>query len=208
MALADLSLQAFLDDLGSDKPTPGGGGAAALTGANAAGLVGMVARLTVKHPEFAQHQTRFQTMIETADTIREELRNGIDSDAAAFGALMASYKLPKTSPEEKQTRSVAIQNGLVAAAESPLKIARRCGQLIAMALELAENGNPHTVSDAGAAALLAESALRSALLQVRINLKSLKDATYVQACRDEIENLEHVAAEQCQQTLAATLTKL
>lgn len=209
MTLADLNLEEFLAELGSDSSTPGGGGAAALTGANAAGLVSMVARLTARHSEFAaKHEMRLQEIIASADRLREDLRHAIDQDALAFGGLMAAFKLPKNTTEEKQARSEAVQVGLKLAAASPLEIARLCAVLVAMALELAQIGNPHTVTDAGTAATLAEAALVGALLQTRVNLKTLKDTAYVEAVRREIATLEKAAASERAKTLEITLAKL
>ncbi len=208
MKLADLSLKDFLDALGSDKATPGGGAVAALTGANAAGLVGMVARLTLNHPEAVPRIADIHGFIATADRLRQELRAAIDSDAQAFDNLMAAYKLPKTDEAEKQQRNQAIQVGLKAATDSPLNIARSCYELLTIAGTLTQVGGSQVVSDAGAAALLAEAALRSALLQARINLRSLKDTEYAAAARSEIEHLEQWGQSQRDAALQITLDKL
>ena len=208
MKLADLTLKDFLDELGSDKATPGGGAVAALTGANAAGLVGMVAHLSLNHSEILEQIANIHEFITMADRLREELRDAIDSDAQAFDSLMAAYKLPEDQEAAKQTRNQAIQSGLKVATESPLSIARSCYELLTIARSLTEVGNKQVVSDAGAAALLAEAALRSALLQARINLRSLKDTEYVTASCNEIDRLEQLAQTNRDAALQTTLAKL
>lgn len=208
MSLAELKLTEFLDALGSDSSTPGGGGAAALTGATAAGLVTMVARLTARHPEYAAHEPHLREITTATDTLRQELIAAIDGDAAVFGQLMAGYKLPKSTETEKQQRTQTIQANLRAATESPLNIARRCLQVIKLALELVQTGNPHTISDAGAAAVLGQAALESALLQARINLKTLKDSQYVATVRQEIATLEQESQQLRQQAFTLTVERL
>jgi len=202
------TISEFLEQLGSDAPTPGGGGAAALTGAAAAGLVTMVARLTTGREAFATHETRLQEIIGQGDELRQELLAAIEGDATAFETLMSSYRLPKTTPEEKAERTSKIQEGLLLATESPLGIAHRCATLVELAAELVEIGNPLTVSDAGTAAVLAESALQGALLQARINLKSLKNAEYVEKTRAEIAELTQHSQTARDNALHATLAKL
>lgn len=208
MKLAELKVTEFLEVLGSDSSTPGGGGAAALTGANAAGLVGMVARLTARHPEYAAHEPHLREIIAATDFLRDELTHAIDGDAAVFGQLMAGYKLPKATEAEKQQRSQIIQANLRAATESPLNIARRCLEVIKLALELVQTGNPHTISDAGAAAVLGQAALESALLQARINLKTLKDSQYIAAVRQEIAALEQQSRQLRDQAFTLTVERL
>ena len=146
MDFANSTISDFLAALGSKEATPGGGGAAALTGANAAALVTMVARLTAGRPAFAEIEERVQHIIAQGDSIRAEL----------------------TAANAKEAQ--------IGATESPLTIARHCATLTEFAAELAESGNPQTVTDAATAVLLAEAALQVAILQARINLISIKDA--------------------------------
>jgi formiminotetrahydrofolate cyclodeaminase len=184
-----LTLSEFLDKLGSKEATPGGGGAAALSGASAAGLVTMVARLTTGKLAFAAIEERLQLIIQTGDQIRAELLSMIAKDAEAFEAVMAVYAMPRTTDAEKSSRSAALQPALKGATESPLEIARRCAIVAEMAADLAEAGNPQTITDASTAAALAESALQGAIMQARINLKSIKDIEYLAEKRAEIVGL-------------------
>ena len=172
---ADLSLAAFADALASDSATPGGGSASALAGALAASLVVMVARMTDGREAVAAE----------ADAIREELLALVDEDARAFDRVMAAFRLPKETDEDKAARSEAIQRGYQAATEPPARLCARALRVLELAVEVAERGNPNAVSDAGVAALLAGSALEGAALNVLINVGSI---------RDEVFRGEHEAA--------------
>jgi formiminotetrahydrofolate cyclodeaminase len=205
---ADLTIAEFLERLGSSSATPGGGGAAALTGAQAAGLLTMVARLTAGRPAFASIETRVQEIIQEGDRRRQELSAAVDRDAAAFEAVMAAYALPRATPEEKEARAATLQPALKGATESPLTIARHCATIASLAAELAETGNPQIITDAGTAALLAEAALTGAVLQARINLKAIKDPEYVERANGEISFLLMAGREGRERALAAVEQKL
>ncbi len=168
MSYRDLTLAGFLDELSSGAATPGGGCAAALAGALAAGLVAMVARNTGALDAIAAE----------ADGLRGELEELVDVDAAAFERVMAAFRLPKETEEQKAERSAAIQAGYRAAVEPPAAVCERALRVLELAAEVAERGNPNAVSDAGVAALLAASALDGAALNVEINLGSIKDEAY------------------------------
>ena len=187
--LSELHLEEFLERLGSKEATPGGGGAAALTGANAAGLVTMVGRLTTGRPAYAAIEAQLQQVIEEGDQIRANLLRAIDADAAAFEAVMAAYGLPRATAEDKAARQIALQPALRGATESPLLIVRLCQKVVEMAAWLAEAGNPQTITDAGTAAALGYAAMQGASMQARINLKALKDHHYVKHTGTEIEQL-------------------
>jgi formiminotetrahydrofolate cyclodeaminase len=187
--LADLNITEFMARLGAKDATPGGGGAAALVGASAAGLVTMVARLTVGRPAFAAIEERLQAIIVAGDRLRSELLRAIDGDAEAFETVMAAYALPRATPQEKEQRQAAIQPALVVATEAPLATARACREVALLAAELAETANPQTISDAATAAVLAGAALQGAIFQARINLKSIKDGQYTEKTAFEISKL-------------------
>lgn len=206
--LADLTLKEFLEQLGSNSPTPGGGGAAALSGAQAAGLLTMVARLTAGREAFAAIEPKVQEIIIEGDRRRQELLEAIDRDATAFQAVMAIYSMPRSTTEEKEARTAALQPALKGATESPLAIARHCASIVSLAADMAEAGNPQTITDAGTAALLAEAALTGAVLQARINLKSIKEIEYVKRAEGEIAFLMMTAREGRARAMAAVEQKL
>jgi formiminotetrahydrofolate cyclodeaminase len=181
MALRELTLEQFTEALASSAATPGGGSASALSGALAAGLVAMVARNTVANPSFADRAVALKEIASEVERHRGELISLVDADAASFERVMAAFRLPKETPEQKEARSREIQAGYQAAVEPPELVCRHALEVLALAGRVAELGNPNAVSDAGVAALLAAAALEGAALNVEINLGSIKDETF----RDE-----------------------
>jgi glutamate formiminotransferase/formiminotetrahydrofolate cyclodeaminase len=117
-------------------------------------------------------------------------------DAAAFQNYLAARRLPRATPEERQARTAAIQAATLAAAQAPLAVARQCLALLPLCRAVAEHGNPNVASDAGVAAILAEAAVRSAGLNVRVNLPGLADAEQRRALAEEIAALETAAGPQ------------
>ncbi|MBN8637652.1 MAG: glutamate formimidoyltransferase [Anaerolineae bacterium] len=161
----------FLNALASADPTPGGGSAAAYAGAMAAGLVAMVARVTVGKKKYADVEARMLEIIPQAETLRAELDKGVQRDADAFTAVIDAFKLPKDAPE----RPAAIEEATLNAARIPLNAAETALKVLALAAEVAETGNLNAVSDAGSAGSLAHTAIYAAGLNVKINAKSLTD---------------------------------
>ena len=178
MALRELSLEQFTKALASSAATPGGGSASALSGALAASLVAMTARITAADPEFADRAAALEEIATEAERLRQELVTLVDEDSAAFERVMAAFRLPKETPELKEARSREIQAGYKAAVEPPQLVCRQALDVLALAARAAELGNPNVVSDVGVAALLAASALEGAALNVEINLGSIKDETF------------------------------
>ncbi len=191
----DLNVEQFLEALASKEPVPGGGSGAALAGALGAALVSMVCNLTIGKKGYESVQEEMEAILVQSERIRIELPRLLEADTQAYSQVMAAYRLPRASDEEKQARNEAIQQRLKEAAEVPLRIAEQCGQIVALALPAAQMGNKWAVSDAGVGALLGEAALRSALLNVHINLASIHDAGYVAAMRQQAEALVAKAAE-------------
>lgn len=171
----DGSLRGYLDSLASSSPTPGGGSAAALAGALAAALVSMVANLTISSPRWEDAHPAAKVLLARSSALVEELQDLVETDAAAFESVSKAMKLPKESNEEKQVRSEELQKALHWAMAVPLDVARRADTVAQLALEAAEIGNVNVISDAGAAALLAQAAVKTARLNVAINAASISD---------------------------------
>lgn len=171
------SLQPWIDDLASAAPTPGGGAAAAMCGALGAALVSMVARLTAGRPRYASVAETVQSTLSASELLRRELSDLAEADATAFGAVAAAYRLPKSTGEQQVMRQAAIQAALLVATEVPLRIAEVALSVLTLARTMAEIGNRTVRSDAGAAALMSQAALRAALLNVDENLRNLADGT-------------------------------
>ena len=198
----------FLDRLASGAATPGGGSAAAIMGAMGAALVSMMCNLTIGKKNYAEVEGEMRAVLDDAETLRHRLADMVAEDIAAFDGLMAAYGLPKDSDAQKAQRSAAIQSCLKAATEAPLACARASADVIALALRAAKVGNTNVISDAGVGALAAQAALRSAALNVYINVPSLKDATYATACRQEIDALLASAVPLAEQTYELVKSKL
>jgi formiminotetrahydrofolate cyclodeaminase len=195
----DMSMWGFLDTLASGAPTPGGGGAAAVAGAMAAALISMVCNLTLGRQRYAAVADEMQTLLERAETVRSELQQLADEDVVAFTRLSAAYKLPRVTDADVATRRDAIQAALRRATDVPLRTARAAAAVLPLCAPVAERGNQAAVSDVGVAVLLAQAAVRSALLNVDINLRTLEDQLYAQQVRSDVAQLTdglHDAAEQ------------
>lgn len=186
---SDLTVSQFLDVLASKEPVPGGGSGAALTGALGAALVSMVCNLTIGKKGYEAVQEEMQQILAQAEAIRTELPQLLEADTQVYGQVMAAYRLPRTTEEEKQARDTAIQQRLIQAAEVPFRIAERCAQIVALALPAARLGNRWAVSDAGVGALAAEAGMHSALLNVEINLASIQDTVYIAQMRERMAAL-------------------
>lgn len=198
----------FLDELASSAATPGGGSAAAIMGALGAALVSMVCNLTIGKKNYAEVEPEMRSVLHDAEALRQRLADMVAEDIAAFNGLMAAYGLPKLSDEEKAARGAAIQHALRAATEAPLACARACAEVIKLSMRAAEVGNRNVISDAGVGALAAQAALRSAALNVDINVPSLQDQAFAKACRDEMDALLASAVPLSEQAIALVKSKL
>jgi len=191
MAFADL-----LDAFASHDPVPGGGSASAVAGALGASLLLMVA---------AMPKTKSGTPEETADLsaaaarirpLRDRLTMLVDEDSEAYNAVVAAFKLPKGTDEEKAARKDAIQAGTRLATEVPLDTMRASRDALRHAVIVARNGNRNATSDVGVAIELLLCAVKGAGLNVDINLGGLADKDYVERARWERQDLERTAAEE------------
>lgn len=187
--IKDNSLQSFLDDLASQASTPGGGSAAAFSGAMGAALVSMVCRLTIGKKKYAGVEEEMAAILEQAENLRRHLTEMIHADAEAFNNVMAAYGLPRETDEEKVARGEAIQASLKKAASVPLACARVCSQVIKLTKPAAEKGNVNVLSDAGVAALATYAGLRGAALNVSINLGSITDEAFVNEKQAELDEI-------------------
>ena len=160
----------FLDELASDKPTPGGGSAAAFTAAQAAALAEMVARLTIGKKKYIEVESEMREAAGRANELRKKLIVAIAEDSQAFEALMADMHLPKSTPEEIENRNNAILQSTLAASEAPLKTAELALDVMRLLALAAEKGNINAITDAGSGAALAFAAITAAGANVRTNL--------------------------------------
>ena len=173
--LIDKKIHNFLEELASNSPTPGGGSVAALAGALGAALISMVGNLTIGKKKYEDVEEDIKKIISSSEKLRYELSQLIEEDVKAFNNFMATYKMPKETEDEKKIRAEKIQESLIEAAKVPLTVAYKCLEVLSLSKEVAEKGNINVISDAGVAALMAEAALESAILNVKINLTMIKD---------------------------------
>jgi formiminotetrahydrofolate cyclodeaminase len=200
--IKDKTLQQFLDELASKTPTPGGGSVAAVMGAQSAALTSMVCNLTIGKPKYIEVESDMQALLQKSELLREQLTGMIKADIDVFNRLMATYALPKETDEQKSARSAAIQSALHEATEIPLVCARSCAEAIELSRIAAEKGNIAAISDAGVAAMAANSGLKSAALNVHINVAGLKDRDFANKKLAELEAISNgidVAVEQIYQ---------
>jgi formiminotetrahydrofolate cyclodeaminase len=202
------SIDGFLDRLASGDPTPGGGSAAAIMGAMGAALVSMVCNVSFGKKGCEAAEPELRNMLVRSEELRGRLAAMVAEDVAAFDGLMAAYKLPKSSDEEKSRRAATIQTRLERATQVPLECARACFEVVALARRAADLGYKHVISDVGVGVAAADAALRSAALNVFINAPSLKDRGFAANALEEVERLAATSAADAEATYAAVRIKL
>lgn len=177
------TIDIYLQQLASSSPAPGGGSVSGLVGALAMALGQMVVSLSGADEALTR-----------ANRLLEEARNGAlagsEADERAYGGYIAATKLPKGTPEEKQARREAMQAALREAAQTPMRLAELIASMKPTLREVAERGNRHVVSDAQIAMILADAAIASALVNVRVNLPFLRDEVLVQDLESRIARVE------------------
>ncbi|WP_298781462.1 cyclodeaminase/cyclohydrolase family protein [uncultured Fretibacterium sp.] len=187
MKLTDLSLKDFTAKLGSDAPAPGGGSAAALSGALGAALVSMVCNLTKGREKYAEFETLVVNTLKESDELAAALLEGIQKDTNAFDGVIAAYGMPKGTDAEKAARSEAIQNAYKVAILSPEETADNCLAVMRLSKDLLHKSNKNAASDLAVSALQAYAGLIGALENVAINLGAIKDQKYVNDKRKWME---------------------
>ena len=202
--LTKLSCQEFLKKLSSNAPTPGGGGGAAMAGALAAALTSMVGNLTVGKHDFAEQEAEVKEILQDVEGLRLQLLNLVNADAEVFNNFMACYRMPRGTDLEKFSRAQAIQRAAKQAAEVPLKIAKLSLEVMRNAERIAAIGNQGAITDAACSAILGRAALRSAVYNVIVNLKIIKDDFYKQDMYRKLEAMEQEANCLEKSTLATT----
>ncbi len=200
--LADLTIKEFIDRTASSLPVPGGGSAAALGGALAAGLTQMVAGLTIGRKGFEAVEAEMRRIVEQAADLRQQCLRNIDRDSDAYTGVIEAFRLPKSSDEEKDARTHAIQKALQHASRVPLETAELAAQIIDLAARVVKKGNPNAVTDGAVAGMLARTAVLAGAMNVRINLTSIQDRAFVSDMDRQVDELEAKAKQVEQQLLA------
>jgi glutamate formiminotransferase/formiminotetrahydrofolate cyclodeaminase len=191
-SLVRMDLRQFCNETLSDSPAPGGGSVAALMGALGVSLGGMVANLSAGKRGWEDKLQFFSDWAVKAQQLKDELLFLVDEDTAAFNKVMAAFGLPKESAEEKAARSAAIQSANKYAAEIPLRVMETSFKAYQLLGEMAEKGNPASISDVGVGTLAVHACIEGAAMNVRINLAGLKDEALRSSLR---ERMQRVAGE-------------
>jgi len=200
--LVSSSINCFLSELASSSPAPGGGSVAALSGALGSALSSMVCNLTMGKEKYKDVEAEIKEVFCTSEKLRKDLTRLIDEDTNAFNDVMKAFKMPKDSEEQKKHRSKAIQEGYKKAALVPMRTAKLCAEVFDVAYVVAKKGNTNSITDAGVAALMANAGVRAAMLNVRINLSSIKDENFVAQLEKELELLEDISMKKTEEIMA------
>ncbi len=183
---------AWFDALASAEPAPGGGAAASLSAAMGASLVSMVCRLTIGRPKYAEYEDKMKAVLEASETARRRAYALADEDARAFRAVIDGYKLPRGTDEERAHRRSHIRSCLVAAAGVPVRTAALSAEIIGLCREIAEGANRSVLSDVAVAAIAARGALAASIVNVDVNLASIRSEPHRAEIRRSLE--PHVGA--------------
>ncbi|CCY64101.1 formimidoyltransferase-cyclodeaminase [Prevotella sp. CAG:1124] len=187
--LTALTVKGFADETLRESPAPGGGSVAAYMGALGAALGTMVANLSAHKPGWDDRWEEFSRWADKGVELEAELLHLVDEDTEAFNRIMAAFGMPKNTDEDKRLRSEAIQKATLFAAQVPLETMKASFKAFEICKEMAETGNPNSVSDAGVGALAARAAVLGAGLNVKINASSLKNKAQAEALINEANNL-------------------
>jgi glutamate formiminotransferase/formiminotetrahydrofolate cyclodeaminase len=187
--LTEKPVRSFLDELASPAPAPGGGSVAALAGALGAALISMVNNLTIGKEKYASVQDDIKALLKKSETLRKKLADLLEEDVAVYTQLSQTMKMPRDTEEQKTARARAMDRDLKAAADVPLRVAEACVAVMELCRPVAEKGNLNAVSDVGVGILMAEAGLRSAALNILINLGWIKDTRYVSETRKKLNDL-------------------
>jgi glutamate formiminotransferase/formiminotetrahydrofolate cyclodeaminase len=188
-SLVQMDLRQFCNETLSDSPAPGGGSVAALMGALGVSLGGMVANLSAGKRGWEDKLSYFSGWAVKAQQLKDELLFLVDEDTAAFNKVMAAFGLPKDSAEEKAARSAAIQSANKYAAEIPLRVMETAFKGYQLLGEMAEKGNPASISDVGVGLLALRACIEGAAMNVRINLAVLKDKALTSSLREKMQRM-------------------
>lgn len=180
LRLADLKVNDFADEVSVDSPAPGGGSVAALAGGLGAGLISMVGALTTTKKGFEDRFTEMEDLGIKAQELKDSLLIDLDEDTKAFNAVMAASRTKARTPEEKARKAEAVQQANKEATLIPLGVLEKSHRVLKLAEQMAERGNPNSLSDAGVGGLMAAAGAEGAYLNVLINLPGITDTQWVE----------------------------
>ncbi|MAE72326.1 MAG: glutamate formimidoyltransferase [Gemmatimonadetes bacterium] len=206
--LMALPCREFVDEVSRESPAPGGGSVAALVGALGGGLAAMVGNLAIDKVGYEEQSPRLNELALRAQIVKDRLGRSVDTDTEAFNFVLDAMRLPRGNRKEKEARAVAIQQGYQRASRVPLETAKSCLEVIDLAIEIGELGNPASLSDAGVAVLTACAGVEGAAYNVRINLPTIDDPAFRQELSTELDEIVATAKQRRDEFDQLVLKKL
>ncbi len=193
--LSELTILDFLEKIGADSSTPGGGSVAALSAALAASLTEMVANLTIGKKGYGDVENEMKTVVKDALLLRSKLVSAIDNDSEAYKEVLSAMNLPRETDAEKRHREEMIQSKLKQATLVPMAVAEDAIQVMELAGKTVAKGNKNAITDGAVAVMMAKTAVLSALCNVKINLRTINDKTFIDKVLKQHKKLETNALE-------------
>lgn len=175
MKLTEMTVNDYLELVGSDAPAPGGGSASALVGAQGVGLFTMVAGLTLGRKKYVDFTENCNMIIEAGKPVQDELIAQIDRDTDAYNMISDAFKMPKETDEEKAARKAAIREATIVATNAPLYTLELCHRSMELGKMLIGKFNTNCASDFGVGALNVKAAAYGAWMNVLINVSGLDE---------------------------------
>jgi len=200
--LSELTIKEFLEKIASEFPTPGGGSAAALSAALAASLTEMAANLTIGKKGYDDVEGEMKVVTQDALRLKSDLVAAIDKDSNAYNDVMTAINLPGNSEAEKHHREEKIQSGLKQATLAPMAVAEDAIQVMELAGKTVTKGNKNTITDGAVGVMMAKTAVLSALYNVKINLRTIKDKAFIDEISKQVKELEQNALQREKELLS------
>lgn len=185
MSIYEKSVNEYLEMAASRSPTPGGGSVSAVVAANAAAMVGMVARLTIGKKSYSQFEAQACEIADASSRLIDELKELTAADMVAFEALMLAWRMPADTDGLRASKREAMETATRHATNVPMRICTVCVEIAKLAGQLAPFGNKSAISDAGVAVNLAEGAMNACMLSVDINLPGIGDREFAATVVEE-----------------------
>lgn len=208
MKMVEKSAIDFLDELSSKAPVPGGGGAAAMGGAIGMALSNMVGNLTVGKKKYADVEDEVKDLLEKGYKVLEELKVLVDKDAEVFEPLSKAYGMPKDTPEQKKLKEETMEQCSKVACSVPMDIMRKSFEGIKIHQRMGEIGSMLALSDVGCGVVFLKAALQSGMLNVVINVNSIKDQEFVKTTTEEMNRLLEEGGKIADETMQLVVDKL
>jgi formiminotetrahydrofolate cyclodeaminase len=200
--LSELTIKEFLEKVASKSPTPGGGSVAALSAALAASLTEMVANLTIGKQGYDDVEDEMKAVAQDALRLKSKFVSAIDKDSNAYNDVITAIKLPGDTEAEKRHREEMIQSGLKQATLVPMAVAEDAIRVMELAGKAVTKGNKNTITDGAVGVMMAKTAVLSALYNVKINLRTIKDKAFIDEISKQVKELEQNALQREKELLS------